>query len=70
VRVENGLDVLQRVAGCGSNLRYTGAGDRQANHRRASQVVKRQTADPRALTCLRPRGANAIGRPGPAERIR
>jgi len=70
VRVEDGLDVLQRVAGYGSDLRYARAGNRQPNNRRAAQVVKCEAADASALASFRPRCAKPIGRPGPAQRIR
>jgi hypothetical protein len=49
MRVENGFDVLQRVAGDCSNLRHAGAGNRQPNHGRAAQVMKGETADAGAL---------------------
>ena len=42
MRIENGLDVSQAVARERCDLRHAGAGDRQANDRRASQIVKRK----------------------------
>jgi hypothetical protein len=55
-----GLDVLQRVAGHGHDLRHAGAGNRQANHRRISQIVKCNKPYPLIARAIRMREAAAI----------
>jgi len=46
VRIENGLDILQLVTGDGRDLRHTGACDREANHRRAAQIMELRPSIP------------------------
>ena len=54
VRIENGFDIARAVDGEGCDLRHGGAGDRQAHHRGALQIVKRQVADTSTVRQLAP----------------
>ncbi len=69
VRVQNGFDVLQAVAGERRDLRHRGAGDGEAHHRRTSEVMKGEVVDAGSIRKLAPRRPEPVGGPRAAQRV-